>query len=66
MLITATNIRDPDGAYAMLLTAHEGLTDEESFALNARLVLILANHVGELRVLAEAIKLARETKQPPK
>jgi hypothetical protein len=61
MLRTDPNIPDPDGFYAELLAAHEGLSEEASHALNARLVLILANHIGERAVLAEALALARET-----
>ncbi len=60
-LITAPNIDDADGFYAELLKVHEGLTDDESNALNARLVLILANHIGERTVLAEALTLARQS-----
>ncbi len=59
-LIVAPNIADPDGFYAALLAAHRGLTEKESAALNARLVLILANHVGDAQVLAEALDLARK------
>lgn len=53
------NVADVDGWYAELLAAHEGLSEEESHALNARLVLILANHVGDREVLREALDLAR-------
>ena len=47
MLVTDSNVARPDEAYAMILAAHEGLSIDESHALNARLVLILANHVGK-------------------
>ena len=47
-----------DDFYAMLLSAHEGLTDEQSQRLNARLVLILANEVGSLERLEELFKQA--------
>jgi hypothetical protein len=63
-LIVAPNIPDPDGFYAELLAAHRGLTAAESAALDARLVLILANHVGDRATLAEALRLARETGAP--
>ena len=56
------NIKDPGGFYAELLAAHEGLDREESEALNARLVLILANHIGDrdkIRAALEAAKPAR-------
>jgi hypothetical protein len=48
-----------DDFYEALLAAHEGLDDKESAALNARLVLLLANHIGSLPVLREALALAR-------
>lgn len=54
------NIPDPDGFYADLIAAHEGLEDAASHALNARLVLIMANHIGDRKVLAEALELAKE------
>jgi hypothetical protein len=60
-LTTTPNIQDADGFYAELLAAHRGLAPEESQALNARLVLILANHVGERDALVEALRLARDT-----
>lgn len=61
-LITRPNLSRPDDLYARLLAAHEGLSMEESAALNARLVLILANHVGDEAVLDEALRLARQTR----
>jgi hypothetical protein len=57
-LITAKNITDSDGAYAALIAAHKGLTQDQSVALNARLVLILMNHIGEKAVLEDALALA--------
>ena len=48
-----------DDFYAMLLAAHRGLSDAQSELLNARLVLLLANHIGDLRVLQEALASAR-------
>lgn len=58
-LNTRPNIADSDGFYADLLTAHHGLTEAESHAMNARLVLILANHIGDAAVLAQALTLAK-------
>lgn len=52
-------LREHDEFYAELLAAHRGLSEAESHALNARLVLILANHVGDLDALREALALAR-------
>jgi hypothetical protein len=48
-----------DDFYEMLIEAHRGLSDEASAALNARLILLLSNHIGDLTVLGEALKLAR-------
>ena len=58
-LIQTQNLPDPDGFYAALVAAHQGLPDEASELLNARLVLILANHIGDPEVLCEALALAR-------
>jgi hypothetical protein len=58
-LVTTPNLADPDGTYAAILAAHRGLTEAESAALNARLVLILANHIGDRAVLEAALALAR-------
>ncbi|QIE57331.1 DUF2783 domain-containing protein [Pikeienuella piscinae] len=59
-LILTPNIPDHDGFYAELLGAHEGLEEAESHALTARLVLILANHIGDRATLREALRLAKE------
>lgn len=48
-----------DRFYDMLIEGHRGLSDEQSVLMNARLILLLANHIGDLRVLEEAIALAR-------
>ncbi len=48
-----------DDFYEALITAHAGLPDEQSALLNAKLVLLLANHIGNLDVLHEALALAR-------
>lgn len=53
------NIADPDGFYEALINTHQGLSDEESERLNARLILILANHVGDRAILDEALERAR-------
>lgn len=49
-----------DAFYDRLVSAHRGLSDEQSDLMQARLVLLLANHIGDLRVLDEAIALARK------
>lgn len=58
-LNTSTNISSPDDFYADLIAAHEGLSKAESDAYNARLILLLANHIGERKILAEALEAAK-------
>ena len=53
------NINNVDEFYAQLLAAHEGLSEVDSEALNARLILILANHIGDLSTLVQAIHSAK-------
>jgi hypothetical protein len=55
-----------DHFYEMLIDGHRGLSDEQSEAMNARLILLLANHIGDLRVLQEAIRAARGDVAPAK
>jgi Protein of unknown function (DUF2783) len=55
------NTADPDGFYATLIDAHADLTEADSTALNARLVLLLANHIGDVSVLREALSVARRS-----
>ena len=59
-LLTDSRFADPDAAYAAIIDAHRGLDEAASGELNARLVLILANHIGDADVLAQALALARE------
>jgi hypothetical protein len=49
-----------DDFYQLLIDAHRDLTDEQSAMLNAKLVLLLANHVGDIGVIREALASARE------
>ena len=49
-----------DDFYEMLVDTHRDLSDEQSALLNARLILLLANHIGDIGTLREALKLARE------
>ena len=58
-LITAPHLESPDDFYEALIDAHRDLSGEASHALNARLVLLLANHIGSQRVLLEALAAAR-------
>lgn len=59
MLITTPNLSRPDDSYARLIATHEGLNESESHALNARLILILMNHIGDQAVIGEALALAK-------
>jgi hypothetical protein len=58
-LITEPHLEAPDDFYELLIEAHQGLGTEESHAYNARLVLVLANHIGSLAVLHEALAAAK-------
>lgn len=58
MMKTALNLQDADGFYELLLDAHEGLTKEQSDLLNARLILLLANQVGDAKVLKACVEAA--------
>ncbi len=60
MLITAPNLSRPDDSYARLIALHDGLSEDESHALNARLILILMNQIGDDAVLAQAMELAKK------
>ncbi|MBB1091063.1 DUF2783 domain-containing protein [Rhodopseudomonas palustris] len=60
-LSTRSNFADPDAAYRMIVEAHRGVSDEQSAALDAALVLILANHIGDLDLLREAVTLAKRS-----
>ena len=64
-LVTASQFADPDAAYLALVQARRALPDAKAAELDTRLVLILANHIGDLDVLKEAIALARQAASPP-
>ena len=59
-LKTDLNLASPDDFYEKLIEMHRGLTDEQSELVNARLILLLANHIGDMAVLREAMRAARE------
>lgn len=70
-LTTAPNLREPgkryfrpyspgDDFYEALIDTHRDLSDEQSALVNARLILLLSNHIGDLSVLREAMRIARE------
>ncbi len=56
----ANQFSDADGFYEALLDAHQGLSTEQSALLNARLILLLANQIGDAKVLANCIALAQQ------
>jgi len=58
-LSTSSNFAKPDDAFRAIVEAHRGLNEEQSADLDAALVLILANHIGDIEVLREAIELAK-------
>ena len=55
------NFDDADAFYAALIDAHRDLSDADSTLLNARLVLLLANHIGDAAVLRDALEKARQS-----
>jgi hypothetical protein len=59
-LNTDPNIAAPDDFYERLIATHRGLTDDQSALVNAKLILLLANHIGDPDVLAQAMAAARE------
>lgn len=63
-LITTPNLPSPDDFYERLIALHRGLSEGESALVNAKLVLLLANHVGDPDVLAAAMAAAREDVAP--
>ncbi|AYH45830.1 DUF2783 domain-containing protein [Azoarcus sp. DN11] len=54
-----------DDFYEVLIDLHRDLTDEQSAMANASLILLLANHIGDISVLREAMKIARDQVMPP-
>lgn len=60
-LNTNPNMGNPDDFYAELLARHDGLSPKQSEALNARLILILSNHIGDAQVLNAAMDAAAGT-----
>lgn len=58
-LITQAHLDAPDDFYEALIDSHRELSPEQSHAFNARLVLLLANHIGSLAVLKQALTAAR-------
>lgn len=54
------NVADHDAFYQMLVDTHQDLSDEQSSMLNAQLILLLSNHIGDMDVLREAFAIARQ------
>ncbi len=63
-LITESRFPDPDRAFRLLVEARRGLTPEEAARLDARLVLLLTNHIGSESVLQAAIAAAKNAGEP--
>jgi hypothetical protein len=61
-LNTEPNIKNADDFYADLLAIHEGSSKQQSDAINAKLILILANHIGDSAILSAALKTAGSEK----
>lgn len=58
-LRTENAFPDPDEFYALLIAAHEGLDEAQSAQVNAKLILLLTNHIGDLEVIREALEVAK-------
>lgn len=58
-LTLSSNLAKPDDVYQTIINAHNGLDDEESMRLNAKLILILTNHIGDPEIITEAIAAAK-------
>jgi hypothetical protein len=59
-LVTEPNLPRPDDFYEALIAMHRGLSDAQSARANAKLILLLANHIGDHDVLLAAMTAARE------
>jgi Protein of unknown function (DUF2783) len=59
-LRTESAFANPDEFYDALIAAHRDLTEAQSAEVNAKLILLLANHIGDLDVIREALAVARE------
>ncbi len=58
-LRTEIGFNNPDDVYEILMGAHQGLPDDRAWRVTAKLVLLLANHIGDVEVVREAAALAR-------
>ena len=64
LLNTQPNIQAPDDFYQELVDMHRDLSNEQSALVNAKLILLLANHVGDPAILREAMRAARQDVEP--
>lgn len=64
LLNTEPNISSPDDFYQEVVDMHRGLSEQQSALVNAKLILLLANHIGDLSVLRQAMRAAREDVAP--
>ncbi len=60
-LATNINLAGHDSLYEMLVGLHDDLSDEESMKANSKLVLLLANHIGDTQIISQAIEIVRKT-----
>ncbi len=65
-LLTEARIADPDGFYEELIASQRDLSDADAALMNAKLVLTLANHVGDREVLRQALALCRPAATAPR
>lgn len=65
-LRTESRIEDPDDFYARLIDLHEGLSSEQSQSLNSKLILLMANHIGDGDILNELLVIAHSYRPPLK
>jgi len=61
-LRTGPQIKDPDDFYARLIDLHEGLSSDESNILNCKLILLMANHIGDRELLFEVLDVAQNSR----
>jgi hypothetical protein len=59
-IITELNISNPDSFYEKLINLHEGLSDKESALLNSKIILIMANQIGDEAILSDLLLMAKE------
>lgn len=62
-LNTTPNIANADDIYEAILEMHRGLDEDQSRLVNAKLILLLANHIGDEAILYEALRLARTSRK---